>query len=52
MRSAPGVVHAGSPPEVKAAFFGALFAARTDPYAVRWENAHRTPVGRLDSVTG
>ena len=35
----PGAVHAGSPPEVKVAFFGALFAARTDLYAVRWENA-------------
>lgn len=33
----PGLVHAGSPPEVKVALFGALFAARTDVYAVRWE---------------
>jgi hypothetical protein len=29
----PGTVHAGSPPEVKVAMFGALFAARTDIYA-------------------
>jgi len=36
----PGLVHAGSPPEVKVA----LFAARTDVYAVRWEN---TRTGRL-----
>jgi hypothetical protein len=35
----PGAVHAGSPPEVKVAFFSALFAARTDIYAVRWDNA-------------
>jgi len=33
----PGLVHAGSPPEVKVALFGALFAARTDVYTVRWE---------------
>ena len=37
----PGLVHAGSPPEVKVALFAALFAARTDVYAVRWENARR-----------
>jgi hypothetical protein len=33
----PGSVHAGSPPDAKAAFFGALFAARTDIYGVRWD---------------
>jgi hypothetical protein len=37
--TAPGVVHAGSTPAEKVAFFRALFAARTDVYAVRWENA-------------
>lgn len=31
----PGLVHAGSPPEAKVA----LFVARADVYAVRWENA-------------
>jgi hypothetical protein len=31
-------VHGGSPPEAKVAFFGALFAARIDIYAARWEN--------------
>jgi hypothetical protein len=30
----PGLVDDGSPPEVKVAFFGALFAARTDVYAI------------------
>jgi hypothetical protein len=33
----PGLVHADSPPEAKVALFGALFAARTDVYAIRWE---------------
>jgi hypothetical protein len=31
-------VHAGSPPDANVALFGALFAARTDVHAVRWEN--------------
>ena len=34
----PGLVDDGSPPEVKVAFYGALFAARTDVYATRYEN--------------
>lgn len=37
----PGLVHADSPPEAKVALFGALFAARTDVYAVRWETPGR-----------
>jgi hypothetical protein len=41
----PGLVHAASPPEAKVAFYGAMFAARTDIYAVRWENAR---TGRKD----
>jgi superfamily II DNA or RNA helicase len=48
----PGAVHAGSPPEVKVAFFGALFAARTDLYAVRWENARTGQKGWLPAVRG
>lgn len=36
---APGLVDAGSPPATKVAFFAALFGARTDVYAIRWENA-------------
>jgi hypothetical protein len=34
----PGLVHDGSPPEAKLAFFGAPFAARTDVYAPRYDN--------------
>jgi superfamily II DNA or RNA helicase len=48
----PGLVHAGSPPEVKVAFFGALFAARTDIYAVRWDNARTGQKGWLPAVRG
>jgi superfamily II DNA or RNA helicase len=48
----PGPVHAGSTPEVKVAFFGALFAARTDIYAVRWENARTGQKGWLPAVRG
>jgi hypothetical protein len=48
----PGVVHAGSPPEAKVAFFGALFAARTDIYAVRWDNARTGQKGWLPAVRG
>ena len=48
----PGPVHAGSPPAVKVAFFGALFAARTNVYAVRWENARAGKAGWLPAVRG
>ena len=48
----PGTVHAGSPPEVKVALFGALFAARTDIYATRWENARTGQKGWLPAVRG
>ena len=48
----PGAVHVGSPPEVKVAFFGALFAARPDLYAVRWENARTGQKGWLPAVRG
>jgi hypothetical protein len=37
--AAPGAVHVGSPPEAKVAFYAALFAARTDVYAVRRNDA-------------
>jgi hypothetical protein len=36
--ASPGVVHSRSPQEAKVAFFGALFAAQTDVYAVRYDN--------------
>src|SRR5882762_1841802 len=35
---APGRVDAGSAPAVKVAFFRALFVARSEVYALRWEN--------------
>jgi len=37
--AAPGLVDDGSPPGAKVAFYAALFAARTDVYATRFENA-------------
>jgi hypothetical protein len=48
----PGPVHAGSPAEAKVALFGALFAARTDVYAIRWENARSGKAGWLPAVRG
>jgi superfamily II DNA or RNA helicase len=48
----PGPVHGGSPAEMKVALFGALFAARTDIYAVRWENARSGRAGWLPAVRG
>src|SRR5450755_4659380 len=50
--AAPGVVDAGSPPVMKVAFFGALFAARTDAYAVRWENVRTGKSGWMPAVRG
>ena len=37
---------------MKVALFGALFVARTDVYAVRWENARRGKAGWLPAVRG
>lgn len=34
----PGIVDDGSPPDAKVAFYAALFAARTDVYATRFDN--------------
>jgi superfamily II DNA or RNA helicase len=48
----PGPVHAGSPPRDKVAFYGALFAARTDIYAVRWDNPRTGQKGWLPAVRG
>jgi hypothetical protein len=50
--AAPGAVHAGSPPAMKVAFFRALFAARTDVYAQRWENARSRRSGWMPAVRG
>jgi hypothetical protein len=48
----PGPVRAGSSPAAKVAFFGALFAARTDVYATRWENRRTGRSGWLPAVRG
>jgi hypothetical protein len=48
----PGPVHAGSPPATKVALFGALFAARNDVHAVRWENVRTGKAGWLPAVRG
>jgi superfamily II DNA or RNA helicase len=48
----PGSVNAGSAPGDKVAFFAALFGARTDIYARRWENARTGKAGWLPAVRG
>ncbi len=48
----PGPVHAGSPPEVKVAFFGALFGARTDVYAVRYDIRRTGRTGWVPAMRG
>ena len=50
--AAPGTVDVRSPAEVKVAFYAALFAARTDAYAVRWENARSGKSGWMPAVRG
>lgn len=49
---APGQVDASSDPATKVAFFRALFGARTDVYAVRWENARTGRSGWMPAVAG
>jgi superfamily II DNA or RNA helicase len=48
----PGPVDRQSFPEVKVDFFAALFAARTDIYATRWENVRAGKAGWLPAVRG
>jgi superfamily II DNA or RNA helicase len=48
----PGPVHAGSPAAAKVGFFAALFAARPDVYAVRWENGLTGRAGWVPAVRG
>ena len=48
----PGVVHHRSPQEAKVAFFGALFAARTDVYAIRYDNQRTGKSGWVPAVRG
>jgi hypothetical protein len=45
-------VDAASPLEEKVSFFAALFGARTDVYAVRWENARTGRAGWMPAVAG
>lgn len=47
-----GPVHAGSSPAAKVAFFASLFAARTNVYALRWENARTGRSGWTPAVPG
>ena len=48
----PGPAHAGSTPAAKVAFFASLFAARTDVYALRWEDARTGRGGWVPAVRG
>ena len=50
--AAPGIVRHRSPQDAKVAFFGALFAARTDVYAIRYDNAHTGKGGWIPAVRG
>jgi len=47
-----GPVSVASAPAAKVAFFGALFAARSDVYAVRWESARGDRAGWMPAVAG
>lgn len=49
---APGPVDASSPPQTKVEFYIALFGARRDVYAVRWENARHAKSGWMPAVVG
>jgi len=48
----PGPVDATSSPEAKVAFFAGLFGARSDVYAVRWENVRSGKSGWMPAVEG
>jgi superfamily II DNA or RNA helicase len=48
----PGPVHRDSPLGQKVAFFGALFAARTDVYAVRYDNQRTGRAGWVPATRG
>jgi hypothetical protein len=50
--AAPGPVWAGSVAGEKVAFFAALFGARTDVYALRWESARSGRSGWSPAVRG
>jgi len=48
----PGSIHAGSSPTTKVRLYRTLFAARTDVYAQRWENARSGKSGWMPAVRG
>jgi hypothetical protein len=48
----PGMVHDGSPPDAKVAFYAALFAARRDVYATRFDNSRTGKGGWVPAVRG
>lgn len=48
----PGPVDASSSPHAKVHFFAALFGARKDVYAIRWENARSGKSGWMPAVEG
>ncbi|HEX5119449.1 MAG TPA: DEAD/DEAH box helicase family protein [Pseudonocardiaceae bacterium] len=48
----PGPVDQRSAPDMKVDFFAALFGARTDIYATRWENTRAGKSGWLPAVRG
>jgi hypothetical protein len=48
----PGLVRDGSPSDAKVAFYGALFAARTDVYATRFDNPRTGKGGWIPAVRG
>jgi len=48
----PGPVNAQSSPAAKVAFYAALSGARTDVYALRWENARYGKSGWVPAVEG
>ena len=48
----PGLVDDESPPEAKVAFYAALFAARTDLYATRFDNPRTGKGGWVPAVRG
>jgi superfamily II DNA or RNA helicase len=50
--AAPGAVDIDSPPAAKVAFYAALFGARTDVYALRWDNARTGRSGWIPAVRG
>lgn len=48
----PGLVEASSSPQAKVEFYAALFEARRDVYAIRWENVRYGKSGWMPAVAG